>query len=187
MEKVTIAISGVLVGFLVNRVYDWVSYMLWQTKIRSSLVEELTLVHDDILFVKSIIKTKIEGSESIGAGSYPRKISYPIYEKYYADVCLNFNNSQRSSFQQIYTGIEELNSFIVELYTECSNDDYCSSNGTHQRLAGSYSTANDILFLIKNHVEHPRFPLIGDQVNAELKLNREKTDSYLRKYGFKFN
>ncbi|EQM11914.1 hypothetical protein D024_1078 [Vibrio parahaemolyticus 3259] len=43
------------------------------------------------------------------------------------------------------------------------------------------------MFLIKNHVEHPRFPLIGDQVNAELKLNREKTDSYLRKYGFKFN
>nr|WP_319024228.1 hypothetical protein [Vibrio navarrensis] len=184
LEKVVI---GVLVGFIVNRAYDWVSNMWCRTKIGSSLVEELTLAHDDILFVREIIKKKISGSEGVGVGSYPRKINYPIYEKYYADVCLSLNNSQRSSFQQIYTGIAELNMFIVELYTERLNEDYCNSNATRLRLAESYSTANDMLFFIKNHVEHPKFPLIGEQLNAELKLVREKTDRYLRQYGFEFN
>ena len=184
MDKV---ITGVLIGFIVNRVYDWVSNMCWRTRIWSSLVEELTLAHDDILFVSKILKKKINGSEGVGVGSYPRKINYPIYEKYYADVCLSLNHSQRSSFQQIYIGIAELNIFIVELYTERLNDDYCNSDATRRRLAESYSTMNDILFLIKNHVEHPKFPLIGDQLNAELKLDREKTDRYLRQYGFEFS
>ncbi|MEZ8227042.1 hypothetical protein [Vibrio splendidus] len=186
MDKFTIAISGVLIGFIVNRLYDLFASMCWRAKIRSSLVEELTMVHDDILLVKLIFQKKIDGSESIGFGSYPRKITYPIYEKYYADVCLSLNKSQRSSFQQIYTGVEELNIFIVELHTNCSNDEYCSSDATRQSLATSYSTANDILFLIKNHADHPKYPLIGDQVNAELKLHRKKTDRYLSKHGFKF-
>ncbi len=187
MDKLTIAISGVLTGFIVNRLHDLFSSMRWRTKIRSSLVEELTMVHDDILFVKAIFQKKIDGSERIGAGSYPRKIMYPIYEKYYADVCLSLNKSQRSSFQQIYTGVEELNVFIAELYTECLNDKYCTSDATRQRLAASYSTANDMLFLIKNHVDHPKYPLIGDQVSAELELHREKTECYLSRHGFEFS
>ena len=62
-------ITGVLIGFIVNRVYDWVSNMCWRTRIWSSLVEELTLAHDDILFVSKILKKKINGSEGVGVGS----------------------------------------------------------------------------------------------------------------------
>ena len=184
LEKV---ITGVLIGFIVNRVYDWASNMCRRTKIRSSLVEELTMVHDDILLVKSILRKKIDGSEAIGSGSYSRKIAYPIYEKYYADVCLILNKSQRSSFQQIFSGVEELNAFITELYTECLNKDYCSSDATRVRLATSYSTASDMLFFIKNHIEHPKYPLIGDQIRVELEAHREETNRFLSQHGFVFS
>ena len=94
-EKAVFALVGVIVGFLANKIYDIAASILERRKIHKGLLEELESLDSDLTNLKAICENRLEQGNSYHEGRFPRKIQSPIYNKYYADICLYLNRSQR--------------------------------------------------------------------------------------------
>tara|TARA_B110000003_G_C16374280_1_gene427809 strand:- start:7 stop:570 length:564 start_codon:yes stop_codon:yes gene_type:complete len=181
-EKAVFALVGVIVGFLANKIYDIAASILERRKIHKGLLEELESLDSDLTNLKAICENRLEQGNSYHEGRFPRKIQSPIYNKYYADICLYLNRSQRCSFEQIYVIVEELNQFISRFFKERCDKGNCSSD-CKATIATNYASVCDLIFLVNNHIKYEKQPIISSQIEVELGQHRKDVDDHLRKYG----
>jgi len=105
-------IFGAFLGIGVSFVMIW-----WNTRrLKSALLSELEVLHETLVqqllgYLRSLQWYAIGGVE---AGA-PLKITHPIYEFHYKDVCHRLSQSQRRSYELIHEHINQHNEDLNEL------------------------------------------------------------------------
>ncbi|PMM74503.1 hypothetical protein BCT47_02925 [Vibrio splendidus] len=181
-EKLQFALIGVIVGFVTNKLYDIAAVSIERRRIKQGLVHELEAVSFYLNEFIKLCETKFDQVDSYHDGDFPRKLTTPISDKYYADICLYLNSSQRTSFNNIHVMIDELNNFIDAFFWQPCKSGTCQDS-CKLNLAKHYAASTDLLFFVKNHVIYHRYPIINSQIDAELDKSRGKVYEYLGKKG----
>lgn len=128
--KITIAIAGAFVGWVLAQLTGWLKGWFYRLKVRRLLLQELNDIDAEVgrLYFHYARQLEIHGAQCVSAETMVG-LSHPIFSYYYKDAVLSLNQKQRISFQLIHLLVDSVNDGLNTLRRESSEIYAANSNG----------------------------------------------------------
>jgi len=127
--KITIAIAGAFVGWVLAQLTGWLKGWFYRFKVRRLLLQELKDLDAGVgrLYFHYARQLEIHGAHCVSAETMVG-LSHPIFSYYYKDAVLSLNQKQRISYQLIHLLVDAVNDGIDALRQESSEIYAANSN-----------------------------------------------------------
>ncbi|WP_156826606.1 hypothetical protein [Marinobacterium rhizophilum] len=136
MSKFEIAVSTLLLGFILGQAVDFIKYRWAIHRKKKGVVDEISDICEEFAERFSRIETILHEINNVEvSGSWtPSVISSVIYERYYADVAPFFSRKERKSIDVIYSCVSNFND-------EVENGKRNSLQSTNNSLISLYASS----------------------------------------------
>lgn len=173
MDKTTLTLISVILGWFLGSGTKYISEILFNLRLKESLLEELSDIKDELERTCIIYKRKLQLHSIQGfEPTIPLEINNYFFTHHYKDIFTNLNKEQRLSYQLIHTHITSLNKGFDEL-TKVTSSSFKlikdkiekNENTTNHKygdyISAQYKNTKNTLWHVNYHIQNSKKPAIS--------------------------